>query len=85
MPVKLRTQWDAFKVGQRVRDAWYRDIPPGEITYKGRVRSRHIMHIRFRGTWGTVVYDRPHATRFLEIVPQKRKAKVKRGQSRKAR
>lgn len=85
MPEKLRTRWDDFKVGQRVRDAWYLDIPPGEVTYIGRVRSRHKMHVRFQGTWGLVVYDRPHATRFLEIVPRKRKAKVKRGGSRKAR
>jgi hypothetical protein len=79
LPEKLRTRWDDFKVGDQVQDTWYRDAGRGEITYKGRVRSRHLMHIHFPGTWGTVVYDRPHATRFLEIMP-----KVKRG-SRKAR
>ena len=68
---ELRTRWDDFKVGDLVQDTWYPDAGKGEITFKGRGRTRQHLNIHFPGTWGTVIYDRPHATRFLEIMNEK--------------
>lgn len=68
MPEKPRTRWDDFKVGDQVEDTWYRDCGRGTVGHKTK---RHLT-INFPGTWGTVLYDRPHATRFLEIMKRKR-------------